>query len=121
VTSAPSYTLVYDGHCRVCSRFVVALGIWDRDGRIKAVASQDPGVRERFPQIAPRAFDDAIQLIDATGAVWSGAAALERVMREMPRGRWIAWALALPGAEMVYRWVARNRYRMGCSDHCARD
>jgi len=97
---------------------VVALDIWDRDGRIAAVASQSPGIRERFPQIAPHAFDEAVQLIDGSGAVWSGAAALERAMSVLPRGRWISWMFVLPGAERVYRWVARNRYRMGCTDHC---
>ena len=117
-SQAPSYTLVYDGQCRVCSRFVIALEIWDRDKRIHAVKSQTPGVRERFPQIAPKAVDDAVQLIAPDGTVWSGAAALERAMSALPRGRWIAWLFVLPGAERAYRWFARNRYRMGCADHC---
>ena len=80
--------------------------------------SHSPGVRERFPQIASPAFDEAVQLIDGNGVVWSGAAALERAMSLLPRGRWIAWMFVLPGAECVYRWVARNRYRMGCTAHC---
>ena len=119
---APSHTLVYDGQCRVCSRFVAALQVWDRDHRIDAVPSQTPGIRARFPHIAPHAFDAAVQLIATDGATWAGAAALEQLLTILPKGRWIAWIFSIPFARVVtarsYRWFARNRYRLGCTDHC---
>lgn len=119
---APSYTLVYDSQCRVCSRFVAALEVWDRDRRIEAVPSQAQGIRVRFPQVAPQAFDAAVQLIANNGATWSGAAALEQVLTVLPKGRWLAWMFSVPFArpfaDRFYRWFARNRFRLGCGEHC---
>jgi predicted DCC family thiol-disulfide oxidoreductase YuxK len=119
---APSHTLVYDGQCRVCSRLVAALEVWDRDHRIEAVPSRTAGIRTRFPQVAPHAFDAAIQLIASDGRTWSGAAALEQALNVLPRGRLIAWMFSVPFArplaDRLYRWFAHNRYRFGCGEHC---
>lgn len=116
------YTLVYDGDCRVCTRFVARLRRWDRRQAIELVPSQAPGVMARFPWIPPGAFKDALQLVREDGATWQGAAALEELLGVLPRGRWIAWTfrvpLARPVAEKLYRWFARNRYRLGCAAHC---
>jgi predicted DCC family thiol-disulfide oxidoreductase YuxK len=85
------------------------------------VTSQSQGVRARFPHIAPHVFDAAVQLIAADGTTWSGAAALEQLLTALPKGRWIAWMFSIPFARgcaaRVYRWFARNRYRLGCADH----
>ena len=51
-----------------------------------------------------------------------GAAAIEKLLDVLPRGGWIAWVFDIPFvrklADRLYRWVARNRYRLGCGDHC---
>jgi len=116
------YTLVYDGNCQVCNRFVARLRQWDRRQEIELVPSQAPGVMARFPWISPGAFADALQLVRADGATWQGAAALEELLGVLPRGRWIAWVFRVPLvhtiAEKGYRWFARNRYRLGCGAHC---
>jgi predicted DCC family thiol-disulfide oxidoreductase YuxK len=118
----PKYTLVYDGNCQVCNRLVVKLRRWDHRQEIELVPSQAPGVVERFPWIPASAFADAMQLIRADGSTWQGAAALEELIRVLPRGRWISWVFHVPLvrviADWMYRWFARNRYRFGCSAHC---
>ncbi len=117
------YTLVYDGTCGVCQRFVDRLRRWDSDQLLEIVASQAPGLQARFPWIPAEAYTASIQLIARDNRTWQGAAAIEELLRVLPRGRWISWLFVLPFArpiaERFYRWFARNRYRLGCGTHCA--
>lgn len=118
-----AYTVVYDGNCGVCRRVVDRLSRWDRDGKLEIVPSQAAGVPARFPWIDPAAFVESMQVVRVSdGRTWQGAAAIERLLDVLPRGRWIAWIFSVPLvrgiAERMYRWFARNRYRMGCEDHC---
>ena len=116
------YTLVYDGMCRICTRLSNVLKTWDRHRQIEVVPSQATGVTARFPWIPARAYAEAIQLIGPGGATWQGAAAVEQLLGVLPRGRWISWVFKIPYVrpltDRLYRWVARNRYRMGCGEHC---
>ena len=116
------WTLVYDGTCRMCTRLSNALRTWDRGREIEVVPSQAAGVMARFPWIPARAFSEAIQLVGPDGETWQGAAAVEQLLNILPRGRWIAWVFRIPFmrslADRLYRWVARNRYRLGCGEHC---
>ncbi|MGI8620091.1 MAG: thiol-disulfide oxidoreductase DCC family protein [Gemmatimonadaceae bacterium] len=118
-----AYTVVYDGDCRVCRRVIERLRGWDRHGKLELVPSQAPGVAARFPWIAPTALTESMQVVRASdGRTWQGAAAIERLLDILPRGRWIAWMFRVPLArgiaERLYRWFAGNRYRMGCGEHC---
>ncbi|HVT42961.1 MAG TPA: DUF393 domain-containing protein [Thermoanaerobaculia bacterium] len=116
------YTVVYDGLCRICTRSVRLLRRWDRGNILEIVPSQTPGVQARFPWIPPSAYREALQLIGPRGATWQGAEAAEQLIRILPRGRWIAWIFRIPGvssiADLIYRWIARNRYALGCGEHC---
>jgi predicted DCC family thiol-disulfide oxidoreductase YuxK len=116
------YTLVYDGTCRICNRLANALRAWDRRRQIEVVPSQAPGVMARFPWIPTRVFSQAIQLVGPRGETWQGAMAIEELLGILPRGRLIAWIFKVPFvraiADRIYRWFARNRYRLGCGEHC---
>jgi predicted DCC family thiol-disulfide oxidoreductase YuxK len=116
------YTLVYDGMCRMCTRLSKVLRKWDSRRQIEVVPSQATGVMARFPWIPARAYAEAIQLVGPGGQTWQGSAAVEQLLNVLPRGRWIGWVFRIPYvrvlADRVYRWVARNRYRMGCGEHC---
>jgi predicted DCC family thiol-disulfide oxidoreductase YuxK len=116
------YTLVFDGACRMCTRLSGVLRRWDSRRQIEVTASQSPGVMARFPWIPARAYTEAIQLVGPGGETWQGAEAVEQLLGVLPRGRWIAWIFDVPFvraiADRVYRWVARNRYRLGCGEHC---
>lgn len=117
------YTVIYDGHCKVCGRMVRMLTKWDRDHELQIIPSQAPGIRERFPWIPARAYVESVQVVQTgTGKTWQGAAALEQLLKILPKGRLISWLfkipLVRPLAELFYRWFARNRYRFGCGDHC---
>lgn len=116
------YTLVYDGMCRMCTRLSKVLEQWDQRRQIEVVPSQATGVMARFPWIPTRAYAEAIQLVGPGGETWQGSVAIEQLLKVLPRGRWIAWIFRIPYvralADKVYRWVARNRYRLGCGEHC---
>lgn len=116
------YTCVYDGTCKVCTRLANALRRWDHNDQVEVVASQAPGVMPRFPWIPPRAFAEALQLIGPEGQTWQGAAAIEQLLNVLPRGKLVAWIFKIPFvraiADRFYRWFARNRYRLGCGEHC---
>jgi predicted DCC family thiol-disulfide oxidoreductase YuxK len=63
-----------------------------------------------------------VQLIGPGGETWQGSAAIEQLLNILPRGRLIAWVFHLPFvrvlADRFYRWFAKNRYHLGCGDHC---
>ena len=118
------YTVVYDGHCKVCGRLVGVLRAWDRHTRrLEIVPSQMPGLAERFPWIPPGRYGESLQVIGPGGQTWERAAAVERLIDVLPRGGLLGWVFSVPGVraatDRFYRWFARNRYRLGCGDHCA--
>jgi predicted DCC family thiol-disulfide oxidoreductase YuxK len=117
------YTVVYDGYCNVCKRLVGVLLTWDSKGDLEILPSQTPGLGARFPWIPARAYLESIQLVDhRNGNTWQGAAAIERIINALPKGRIITWIFSIPFvrplAERFYRWFARNRYNLGCGEHC---
>ena len=118
------YTVVYDGTCKICGRMVGLLRMWDRNSRLlEIVPSQLPGVGARFPWIPARAYLEALQLVGPGGRTWQGAAGVERLIDILPRGRLISWVFRIPFVSALvdrfYRWFARNRYRLGCGEHCS--
>lgn len=93
----------------------------DLADRLEILASGDPEVGVRFAGISPEVLAESIHLVAPDGQVSRGAEAFERVIGLLPRGRMASWVfgipLARPLAERVYRWVARNRHRLGCGAH----
>jgi predicted DCC family thiol-disulfide oxidoreductase YuxK len=117
------YTVVYDGHCKVCGKLVTVLKKWDKRGDLEIIPSQTPGIGARFPWIPARAYLESVQFIDHRNeSTWQGAAALEHIIDVLPKGRFITWIFSIPFvrplAERFYRWFARNRYHLGCGEHC---
>ena len=117
------YTVVYDGHCKVCGKMVALLRAWDRNAHLlEIVPSQLAGVPARFPWIPARAYMEGVQIVGPGGRTWQGAAAVEKIIDVMPRGRLVSWIFKIPFvraiADRFYRWFARNRYRLGCGEHC---
>ncbi|HEX5829550.1 MAG TPA: DUF393 domain-containing protein [Gemmatimonadaceae bacterium] len=116
------YVVIYDGHCRVCGRLVNVLRRWDRRRELEIIPSQSPGVAARFPWIPARAYQESLQLVGPGGTTWQGAAAVEQLLDVLPRGALVGWLFRIPFvrrfADRFYRWFARNRYRLGCGEHC---
>ncbi len=117
------YTVVYDGHCKVCGRLVKLLTKWDREKELEIIPSQTAGVHVRFPWIPPRSYVESVQVIrNSDGKTWQAAGALEELLNVLPKGRLISWLFRIPFVrplvDKFYRWFARNRYKLGCGEHC---
>lgn len=117
-----TWTVIYDGECRICTRSVNTLRDWDRDARFELLAYQATGVQERFDTISFREFESSVQLVGPDGDRWEGAGAVEKILELVPRTRPFAWLFRIPLirpiARAVYRFVARHRRFFGCGDHC---
>src|SRR5438094_4819429 len=112
VSSPPAKPLlVLDGDCNFCRYWIAR---WQRitGDRIDYLPFQDPAIAERFPEIPRARFDQAVQLIETDGRVYSSAGA---VFRSLAYGRrWPLWAYQrVPGfapvTEFAYGLVARHR------------
>jgi predicted DCC family thiol-disulfide oxidoreductase YuxK len=77
-------------------------------------ANQTPGLRERAG-LSKVDVARAAWTIDADGGCFAGAAAANRVLRELPGWRWFAALYAIPPVrwleDRVYAWIAAHRVR----------
>jgi acetyl esterase len=118
------WTLVYDGECRFCGRWVALIRRWDRSARLHAVPFQDAAAWAALPGLSRPALESAVHLVSPQGRVYAGAAAATPLLGLLPGGRLAAAPLRLPGAAGVaaaaYGWVARHRHRLGCGSAICR-
>jgi len=121
-TTLVRHTLVFDGACPMCIRWMGRVRSWDSSRAFEYVPLQDPSIPERFPQLDPDALAREMHVVAPDGRVWAGAAAVERVVELLPLGRWVSWIFSVPLArrlgDRIYRSVAANRSRLGCGEHC---
>jgi len=112
-TPPPKPLLVFDGDCNFCTLWVRRWQQMTGD-RVDYLPSQDPVIAARFPEIPPKHFETAVQLIETDGTVCSGAEAVFRTLawgtdRQWPL-RWYAQSKPFANlTEWAYRLVAENR------------
>jgi predicted DCC family thiol-disulfide oxidoreductase YuxK len=107
--------VLYDDGCGFCAWGVGVLLAWDRRGRLRAVAIASDEGQALLAPVPPAARAGSWHLAAPDGTVNSAGAAVAPVLRLLPLGRPLAvLPAALPGpTERAYRWVARNRRRIG--------
>ena len=110
--SAERATLIYDGNCGFCRRWVERVRRWDRRGSLEMVPYQAPDLERRFPGVSRADCVERIHLVDERGAVHRGATAGREVLRRLPGGTLWTLPFRIPGglwvAERVYVWIARR-------------
>ena len=115
-------TLVYDGQCPFCRRWVTRIARADRAGAFEFVARQTEGLTKRFPKLADGDFSTGMRLILPDDTIHIGADAAYQIARRLRFWRWIAWVYRVPGihalTRAVYAWIAANRHSLGkkCDD-----
>ena len=99
-------TLVYDGECEFCTRLARWLERRDRRGRVTVRANQEAGLIESLG-LTREAVGLAAWAVEPGGRKFGGAAAINRVLRELGGG----WALlgSLYGVPPL-RWVEDRYY-----------
>jgi len=111
MTTPAKPTLLWDGECGFCSRWVRR---WQKatgeavDYRPYQAALAD------FPQVRAADCVKAVQLVLPNGAVLQGAHAVFQALAFGGRARWVLWLyqrcrLFRLGTETLYRFIAANR------------
>lgn len=103
--------ILYDRDCGFCRRSLAGILDWDRHGRLRPVALQDPEADALLEGMDEERKLASWHLVTDDGAVHSGGAAAGPLLRLLPGGRPAAWlADTFPRTtDRAYRWVARNR------------
>ncbi len=109
------HAVLYDddcGFCRLCVRGLLRL---DRDERLLPVAIQSEEGQRLLIEVPEGMRLRAAHLVTPGGTVLSGGAAAPTLARLLPGGRVPARMLARwpERTEAAYRWVSRNRSRLG--------
>jgi predicted DCC family thiol-disulfide oxidoreductase YuxK len=112
VTGVP---ILYDADCGFCRVALAAVLTWDRRGRLRPVALQDPAAAELLRGMSEEQRMRSWHLVPADGEVYSGGRAFAPLLRLLPGGRPLALVpAAAPGlAERAYRLVADRRSTLG--------
>src|SRR5687768_16580126 len=105
--------MVFDGECHFCRRWIER---WRQitGERVDYYPYQDPVIASKFPELPLARFEEAVQLIEPDGTVYSGAEAVFRSLAINPRKRWLLWMYEhVPGfakvSDPTYAFVARHR------------
>lgn len=99
--------LVYDGECAFCSKLARWVERQDRGRRVAVRASQEPGLIEALG-LTREEVGRAAWAIEPGGARFEGAAAINRVLRELGAG----WSVAASFYRAApIRWVEDRYYR----------
>jgi len=119
--------VLYDDECPMCVFQMKVLSWLDWRNALALVPLSDPRAKEIAPQITREDLLEAIHCVTPKGQVYRGARAIRFVGLRLPLLVPVALILWVPGviwvAEIVYKWVSRNRHLLsrlfGCKDACA--
>ena len=119
-------TVIYDGDCGICTRLAGFVRRRLRpDAEVRSSQELELEVGLESYGVTEADCAEALQYVTASGRVHSAQDAVARLLLvSRPWWRPAGLVLLVPGvnalAGVVYRWVARNRYRLpGASDACA--
>jgi predicted DCC family thiol-disulfide oxidoreductase YuxK len=117
MNTLPTYTLLYDSDCRICTAQARQLLRYDSEQRIALLPLASSATHTRYPQITPEDAQRWMHIVGPDGRVWRGAEAVRLTLLLLPLGRVLGALLYLPGAmrlaHPLYDWFASNRYRFG--------
>lgn len=113
-------TVIYDGHCGMCSSGATLLKKIDWLNNFTYIPYQDLALYIRYPKLNPAACEQALHVIMPDGEIIAGANAIRAVLWRTPLTFLVAWVLMLPPLPWVFRKlypvIAKNRYLI--SDRC---
>ena len=121
-TPAPRYHVFYDARCRLCARSRRTIERLGPSADLVFVDVQDPVAMDRFPMVDRQAGLRQMFVLDPAGNLAGG---YDGFVSLVPALRWLRplrhvlrWRPIRAAGARVYRWVARNRYRLGGRVSC---
>ena len=113
----PAWTFYYDADCGMCSTVTRWLRRFDWRRRIEWASIQS--LRSPPQGLSGDDLERAAYLVCGPGDNYEGFFAFRKLLLELPALFPLGALMWLPGARLagvpIYRWIARNRYRIsGC-------
>ncbi|SFM08562.1 thiol-disulfide oxidoreductase DCC family protein [Salibacterium qingdaonense] len=109
-----SIIVFYDQSCGICRESKRIIEKRDHTGMITWLDIQDPDTLEKYPLLKGRNVQEAMHLLENNTYLYTGFAAVKRIVQLLPAGKWASLLFHLPGADQIgeklYRVVARNRH-----------
>lgn len=114
--------VVFDGQCLLCNGWVRFLLRHDPAQHIRFASIQSTAGQQLLAQAGLQVDGLQTLLVIDGERSWQHTAAILRVLHQLGwpwRLAWMGWLVPAPLRDALYRWVARNRYRIwGRSDTC---
>lgn len=107
--------VVFDGQCLLCNGWVQFLLRHDRPQRIRFASIQSAVGRQLLERAGLQVARLQTLLVIDGERSWQHTAAILRVLHALGwpwRLAWVGWLVPAPLRDSLYRWVARNRYRI---------
>jgi predicted DCC family thiol-disulfide oxidoreductase YuxK len=122
--AAPSrYIIFYDGRCRFCTNSRQTVGRLPSRADLRFIDINDAHLMPQYPMIDPRAAQGQMFVLAPDGTLSGGFDAIVSLLPALSGLRRLRPLLSLEPVRKVgrrlYRWVARNRYRLGGAVPCA--
>jgi predicted DCC family thiol-disulfide oxidoreductase YuxK len=115
-------TVIYDNDCGFCRWSIDLFRQWDKKGMLRFVPCRSEERAKDFPQVGEEECMGALQAIFTNGSRKSGFDAVAHVMRYFSGWKKFVgfFLIYTPGlliaGRIVYRWIAKNRYKIKCDD-----
>ncbi len=107
--------VVFDGQCLLCNGWVQFLLRHDRAQRIRFASIQSAAGQQLLARAGLQVEGLQTLLVIDGERSWQHTAAILRVLHALGwpwRLAWVGWLVPAPLRDVLYRWVARNRYRI---------
>ena len=107
--------VVFDGQCLLCNGWVQFLLRHDRSQRIRFASIQSAVGQQLLARAGLQVEGLQTLLVIDGERSWQHTAAILRVLHALGwpwRLAWVGWLVPAPLRDALYRWVARNRYRI---------
>ncbi len=114
--------LVFDAQCLLCDGWVQFLLKHDRKGVFQFASIQGETGQALLARAGLKVEGLQTLLLVDGQKTWQHTAAILQVLNRLGwpwRLAWLGWLVPAPLRDALYRWIARNRYRMfGRSESC---